>query len=97
MNIAVIKDEKIINTIVADTVESAQSLTGLECFEINESNPAGVNWEWNDSVNGYVPPKNYPSWTLNISKRIWQPPVDYPAIEGTTHHWDEDSVSWVED
>jgi len=96
MNIAVVENQKIVNVIIADTVEIAESLTGLECFEINQSNPEGINWEWNDSANCYVPPKDYPSWILNVSKKVWEAPTPIPVTEGVMYIWTEDSLSWVE-
>jgi hypothetical protein len=95
MNIAVIEDNVVINTIIADTVEIAESVTGKTCIEILENYAIGINWIWNDEVQNYVPPKPYPSWVLNVSKKIWEAPTPIPVTEGVIYVWDEDSLSWA--
>jgi hypothetical protein len=44
---AVIKDEEVINVIVAESKEVAETVTGLTCVEYTESNPAGIGWIYN--------------------------------------------------
>ncbi|ANH49265.1 hypothetical protein uvFWCGRAMDCOMC403_01 [Freshwater phage uvFW-CGR-AMD-COM-C403] len=36
----------VMNTIVADTKEIAESATSTTCIEFNETNPVGVGWAW---------------------------------------------------
>lgn len=95
MNIAVIENNVVVNTIIADTVEIAETVTGKTCIEISENYLIGIDWTWNDVVQNYVPPQPYPSWVLNTSKKVWEPPIPVPVTEGVTYIWDENSVSWV--
>ena len=37
----------------------------------------------------------YPSWTLNKSNYLWEPPTALPT-DGKAYRWDEDKKSWVE-
>jgi hypothetical protein len=97
MNIAVIENNIVVNTIIADTVEIAETVTGKTCIEILENYPIGIDWTWNDAVQNYVPPKPYPSWVLNVSKKIWEAPTPFPNTEDVIYIWDEDSLSWVEE
>jgi len=50
MNFAVIKDNKVINIIVAETKEIAEEATGHTCFEYTDSNPAVIGFGYADGV-----------------------------------------------
>jgi len=41
-NYAVISEDKVINIIVADNVETAEALTSCVCVEYNSTNPAVI-------------------------------------------------------
>ena len=47
---AVINDNTVENVIVADTKEIAEQVTGKECLEYTDSNPAGIGWTYADGV-----------------------------------------------
>lgn len=36
----------------------------------------------------------YPSWVLNTSSYLWEPPTPYPEDE-FTYYWDEETTNWV--
>ncbi len=60
-------------------------------------NYAGVGSTY-DSVNDvFIPPKPYPSWVLNNSTWIWEPPIAYPSQSDSLsiQGWDEDNQSWI--
>lgn len=46
---AVVNNDIIENIIIADTLEDAENISGLECFEITENNYAEKGWQY-DSV-----------------------------------------------
>lgn len=65
-------------------------------------NYAGVGWKWlqnGPDGPGFAPPQPYPSWTLNPSTYLWEPPVPLPSQpwpEGVIgYEWDEATTSWV--
>ena len=58
-------------------------------------NYAGLGYEYRADINGFVPPKPYPSWILNETTGLWDAPVPYPN-DGKNYIWDEDTQSWVE-
>lgn len=58
-------------------------------------NYAGIGYEYNEFIDGFVPPKPYPSWALNETTGLWDPPVPYPT-DGKNYTWDEATQSWVE-
>lgn len=63
-------------------------------------NRAAMGYTYNDSIDAFVAPKPYPSWTLNSSTGLWEPPVDYPAdsYEKTGndifYEWNESEQRW---
>lgn len=50
-NFAVLdEDNKVINTIVADSLEIAQQVTGLSCVEYTDQNPAVIGLGYSNGV-----------------------------------------------
>lgn len=58
-------------------------------------NYAGLGYTYDEIIDGFVPPKPYPSWVLNTTTGLWDAPVPYPT-DGKRYTWDEDTQSWVE-
>ena len=58
-------------------------------------NYAGIGYEYRSDIDGFIPPKPYPSWLLNETTGLWDAPVPYPT-DGNRYTWDEDTQSWVE-
>lgn len=56
-------------------------------------NYAGIGYEYNDSLDAFVPPKPYPSWILNEDNCKWYPPVPYPNNE-YSYVWNETNLCW---
>ena len=57
-------------------------------------NFAGRGYSYNESIDGFVPPKPYDSWVLNDDTGLWDPPVAPPTDGPAT--WNEDTHSWEE-
>ena len=47
---AVTNGSVITNTIIADSLEIAEELTGVPCFEFTPENPVGIGWRLIDGV-----------------------------------------------
>ena len=45
-NFAHIKDNKVVNILVADTLEIAQEVTGATCIEYAEGTSVGAGYTW---------------------------------------------------
>ena len=58
-------------------------------------NFAGIGFTYDETRDAFIPPQNYPSWTLNEDTCIWEAPVAYPA-DGKVYEWNELDKSWVE-
>jgi hypothetical protein len=61
MNIAVIENNIVINTIVADTIEIAETVTGKTCIEYTESNPACIGLGYDGTTFEQRIPEEIPS------------------------------------
>lgn len=58
-------------------------------------NYAGVGYTYDADRDAFIPPKIYPSWVLNESTCLWDPPVPMP-VDGKTYKWNEETLSWDE-
>lgn len=57
-------------------------------------NFASVGFSYDATRDAFIPPQPFPSWNLNESTCLWEPPIAYP-IGGPLHYWNEESRSWV--
>ena len=58
---------------------------------------AGIGYIYNEQYNVFLPPKPFPSWTLNTETLEWESPVQRPEKENVVYYWDENDKSWIED
>lgn len=58
-------------------------------------NYAGIGYTYDRINDVFIPPCEFPSWTLSTETWLWQPPVPYPN-DGKVYRWEETSTSWVE-
>jgi len=58
-------------------------------------NYAGVGFTYDKDKDAFISPQPYPSWTLNETTCLWDPPVPYPT-DGQDYVWDEENTQWVE-
>lgn len=58
-------------------------------------NYAGVGYLYAADKDAFIPPKPYPSWTLNADTCRWEPPVPRPDTVGM-YGWDETNQLWVQ-
>jgi len=59
-------------------------------------NYAGIGYIYDSTRDIFYTPQPYPSWTLNETSCLWEPPVAYPS-DGKMYKWNEDTRSWDED
>ena len=58
---------------------------------------AGIGYSYNSSLDAFIPPQPFTSWTLNNSTKDWQAPVTEPTLTdeqtaaGSRYQWDEDA------
>lgn len=65
-------------------------------------NFAGVGYYYDESLDAFIPPKPFNSWTLNQSTCLWEPPTPAPEMyynesedKYYEYVWDENSLQWV--
>ena len=56
-------------------------------------NYAGIGYTYDETRDAFIPPKQYPSWTLNEDTCIWEAPVAYPD-DGKRYEWNEETTTW---
>lgn len=94
-NYAVIDNEKVVNVVVADSIETAEQVTGKTCIEYTEEAPLGVNWYWDATADAYIMPAPYASWIYNYGLKVWEAPTPMPTPEeGKGYNWNEGTTSW---
>ncbi len=55
-------------------------------------NYAGIGYTYDETRDAFIPPKPYPSWTLDEDAK-WQAPTPYPSGDGI-YNWVEDDLNW---
>jgi len=56
-------------------------------------NYAGIGFTYDQDKDAFIPPKEYPSWTLNETTCLWEPPVAYPT-DDKQYFWNEENQTW---
>ena len=56
-------------------------------------NFAGVGYSYDQTRDAFIPPKPYPSWTLDEDTCLWEAPVAYPD-DGQIYRWNETDQQW---
>ncbi len=56
-------------------------------------NFAGIGFQYDQTRDAFIPPKPYPSWTLNEITCLWEAPVAYPD-DGERYTWNETNQTW---
>mgnify|MGYP003121633599 CR=1 FL=1 len=57
-------------------------------------NYAGIGYLYDPVADAFYEPQPYPSWTLNTSTYLWEPPVAYPT-DNEKYDWNEETQNWV--
>lgn len=58
-------------------------------------NFAAIGFTLDLNRDAFIPPQDYPSWTLNEQTCLWETPMPRPQ-DGKVYRWDEPTLSWVE-
>lgn len=58
-------------------------------------NYAGIGFYYDESLDAFIPPKPFDSWSLNEESCLWEAPAEYPT-DGKNYVWNEETVSWIE-
>jgi hypothetical protein len=58
-------------------------------------NYPGHGFQYDESRDAFIPPKEYNSWSLNEETCLWQPPIQKPN-DGKKYIWNEGVTNWEE-
>ena len=58
-------------------------------------NYAGIGYKYDATLDAFIPPQPFASWTLNEETAQWEAPTPYPN-DDKRYTWDEETTSWVE-
>jgi len=58
-------------------------------------NSANIGYTYDSALDGFIQPKEHPSWTLNETTCRWEAPIPQPD-DNKVYRWDEANLSWVE-
>ena len=72
--------------------KGGQHLNGGTPFR---KNYAGIGYTYDYARDAFIPPKPFPSWTLDSNTCLWVAPVEMPS-DGKNYTWDEENQTWVE-
>ena len=56
-------------------------------------NYPSLGWVYLQSIDGFVEPQPYKSWTLNESIGLYDPPIPRPD-DGNMYNWNEETQQW---
>jgi hypothetical protein len=56
-------------------------------------NYAGIGYKYDATLDAFIPPQPFASWTLDETTCQWKAPVDYPT-DGGRYTWNEATTSW---
>ena len=91
---AIYDGDTVVNVIVADSQETAESVSGLPALECGDNGP-GVGWV-RDSI-GWKPSQieaPYPSWNWDYEVMAYTAPQPKPEGEEVMYVWVEDDLNW---
>lgn len=57
-------------------------------------NFAGIGYTYDETLDAFIPPQPFSSWTLDTETCAWVPPIPYPEGQ-SLHIWDEQQLAWV--
>ena len=83
-------------------VEFLRNLTGHDTWKQTSynrnfrKNYAAIGYTYDSTRDAFIPPKPYPSWTLDENTCGWLPPTSAPTTENKTYTWNESTLSWDE-
>ena len=56
-------------------------------------NYAGIGFTYDQTLDAFIPPKPFNSWTLNETTCLWEAPVAKPD-DGQRYNWNEENQTW---
>lgn len=74
-----------------NTYEGVHKLGGVPL----RKNYAGIGYTYDKTLDAFIPPQEFPSWTLDKQKGVYVPPKAMP-VSDKPQKWDESKKDWKE-
>ena len=113
----IVAESEFFNNFVDDSpgkwIQTSYNTRGGVHYEPNSNTPssdqskalrknyAAVGYTYDKKRDAFIPPQQFPSWTLNDTTCLWDPPMPQPS-DGKAYLWDEslyqsdNTKGWVE-
>jgi hypothetical protein len=94
----IVAEQDFINTQEGDWIQTSYNTQGgvhLLGGTPLRKNYAGIGYTYDSQRDAFIPPKPYPSWTLNEETCQWEALSPYPT-DGKLYLWNETTTSWIE-
>jgi hypothetical protein len=91
---AVMDENTVINIILADSKEDAETLSNKQCIEIVDTF-VDIGYILHEERNVLIKPKPYASYILNDSN-VWESPIPKPDDGIFDYSWNESEGIWEE-
>ncbi len=75
--------------------QSDNNTPSIDQSKAFRKNYAGIGYYYDSIRDAFIPPKPFPSWTLNEDSCLWKSPVPYPN-DGKMYTWNEEILNWQE-
>jgi hypothetical protein len=83
--------------------EADNNTPSIDQSKAFRKNYAGIGYYYDSIRDAFIPPKPFPSWTLNEESCLWDSPVPYPDMPNipepyiwyNRYFWNEEIVNWV--
>jgi hypothetical protein len=75
--------------------QSDNNTPSLDQSKAFRKNYAGIGYYYDSIRDAFIPPKPYPSWTLDEFSCLWESPIPYPN-DGKIYQWNEEIGNWIE-
>lgn len=82
------KGKEFLNSIFPNTTWIQTSYNGRI-----RKNYAGIGYSYDVDIDGFIPPKPYVSWILNVDSCQWEAPTPMPT-DGH-YFWNENILEWI--
>jgi hypothetical protein len=79
-----------------NTIPDAENYTWKQTSYNNNfrNRYAGIGFIYDETLDAFIAPKPFNSWTLNETNLEWEAPTPYPD-DGEYYEWGEETLSWL--
>jgi len=87
-----------VDDVAGDWIQTSYNTRGG--IHLNDGTPlrknfASIDGNYDAEADAFYEKQPYPSWILNTTSYIWNPPVEYPD-DDNEYTWNEETTSWDE-